>query len=47
MKMSEPNKNVRIANRRKIYDFAESNHSDKPAEIEVGKPILQVMKIQN
>ena len=30
--------NEKIANRRKLYDFADSNHTDKPAEIEIGKP---------
>ena len=30
--------NDRIMNRRKLYEFAESKHPEKPAEIEVGKP---------
>ena len=30
--------NEKIANRRKLYEFAESNHSERPAEIEIGKP---------
>ena len=30
--------NEKIANRRKLYDFAKSDHSEKPAEIEIGKP---------
>jgi hypothetical protein len=27
-----------VTNHRKLYEFAESKHPNKPAEIEVGKP---------
>ena len=38
MKFCELNKNVKVANRRKLYEFAVSNHPKTAAEIEVGKP---------
>ena len=28
----------RVANRRKVYKFAESKHPEKPAKIDIGKP---------
>jgi hypothetical protein len=37
-KISKTDKNERVTNHRKLYEFAESKHSNKPAEIEVGKP---------
>ena len=37
-KRSKSERGERIENRRNLYEFAKSNHPEKPAEIEVGEP---------
>ena len=32
-------KTNKITNRRKLYEFAKSKHSDEPADIEIGEPM--------
>ena len=36
--ISKTYKNERVTNHRKLYEFVESKHPKKTAEIEVGKP---------